>query len=200
MCGAPIGFAVVGECGLHRLPVHLAGRHVGGGVLRNGGQTFSAGFSIFTLAYLVLVFGPWFSGHVKDHLLTSRLLRYGYQQLTPADTSLGIALDDWDDDGLADLYFADDARLNNMYRNLGDGRFVDVSESFDMGTNLADFDDDGDLDLYVTNFELTAGRSWRNFERIGHSLFALLIGLVGGVLARSMRRAVYGTSRQPRRD
>lgn len=88
----------------------------------------------------------------------------------------GVALIDYDGDGLWDLYFVNGADLskvseangpvkvaerfwNRLYRNLGDWRFEDVTESagvaglgYGMGAAVADYDGDGDSDLYVTNF------------------------------------------------
>jgi hypothetical protein len=159
--------------------------------LRDSTRAFWTGFCLFGVAYLLLVFGPWFSGNVKDHLITSKLLGYTHKKLAtvPSDNAgMGVAVGDLDEDGWVDLYVANDTQPNNLYRNVGNGKFVDVSESLAFGTQQADFDADGDLDLYVSNFGATSRRSWRNFERIGHSLFALLFGLVGGVLARHLWR------------
>ena len=88
----------------------------------------------------------------------------------------GVALIDYDSDGLWDLYFVNGADLSNvskvkgpekaaerfwnrLYKNLGDWRFEDVTESagvagrgYGMGAAVADYDGDGDSDLFVTNF------------------------------------------------
>ncbi|MEJ2085581.1 MAG: CRTAC1 family protein [Acidobacteriota bacterium] len=72
------------------------------------------------------------------------------------------------------------ASSNTLYRNLGDGRFQDVTEEsglgapdrgYSMAVGSLDFDNDGDLDLYVAN-DSTANRLYRNdgsgrFEEIG---------------------------------
>ncbi len=72
---------------------------------------------------------------------------------------------DYDEDGDPDLYCANDFSINNMVRNDGEGRFVDVTEEtgtadigFGMGVSWGDFDNDGDADLYVTNMYSKAGR------------------------------------------
>lgn len=77
---------------------------------------------------------------------------------------LGVAAADYDDDGDVDIYVANDATPNQLYRNRGDGTFdevgalsgvaygVDGSEQGSMGTSFGDFDADGRLDLVVTNF------------------------------------------------
>lgn len=78
--------------------------------------------------------------------------------------SLAAAWIDFDGDGDADLYVANDFGRNNLYRNDG-GRFVDVAaetgtedQAAGMGVSWADFDLDGDDDLYVSNMFSSAGR------------------------------------------
>jgi len=66
---------------------------------------------------------------------------------------------DFNNDGLQDLYVANDKfKPNFLYKNIGDGNFIDVSSS--SGTNVVmdamcvtieDFDSDGDMDIYLTN-------------------------------------------------
>ena len=72
---------------------------------------------------------------------------------------------DYDGDGDADLYVANDYAPNNLYRNEGDGSFVDVTDStgtadlgFGMGAAWGDYDNDGRQDLYVSNMYSKAGR------------------------------------------
>ena len=80
----------------------------------------------------------------------------------------GVAIFDYNNDGLMDLYFVNGARLpdmdksdprywNRLYRNNGDGTFTDVTgkagvrgAGFGMGVAAADYDNDGWVDLYVT--------------------------------------------------
>ncbi|MFH1923090.1 MAG: FG-GAP-like repeat-containing protein [Planctomycetota bacterium] len=83
----------------------------------------------------------------------------------------GVAVLDFDGDGWPDLYFTqgtdwppreDNFRhLDRLYRNMGNGRFVDVTESagigeqrFGQGVAAGDFDNDGFVDLFVANIGL----------------------------------------------
>jgi len=71
---------------------------------------------------------------------------------------------DYDNDGWPDLYVANDAGPNYLYRNKHDRTFEDVSvlsgtavsgdghEQGSMGVDFGDFDHDGRLDLFVSNF------------------------------------------------
>ncbi len=94
-------------------------------------------------------------GPTKDHILESG--------------GNGIALLDYDNDGLLDIYVVTAAELgpnreriphrNALYRNLGGWKFEDVSKragvdaaAWGNGVCVGDFDNDGLLDIYVTNW------------------------------------------------
>lgn len=83
--------------------------------------------------------------------------------------SAGLALLDYDGDGLIDIYFLNGAPLpgctaetaprNALYRNLGQWRFEDVTQQagvgdpgYALGVAAGDYDNDGDLDLFVNNY------------------------------------------------
>ncbi len=92
----------------------------------------------------------------------------------PDGKSLGVAMADFDGDGLTDLFVANDAVQQYLYRNRGDGRFEDVAleafSAFDqdgkafsgMGVDFADYDNDGRADVVVTNLSNQCYALYRN--------------------------------------
>ncbi len=79
--------------------------------------------------------------------------------LGEAGRSLGATWTDFDEDGWPDLYVANDVSDNVLYRNLGTGRFLDVSHPARvadyrgaMGIAVGDWDGDTDLDMFVTHW------------------------------------------------
>ena len=71
---------------------------------------------------------------------------------------------DYNDDGLPDVYVANDSTPNLLYRNNGNGTFTEVAlttgvavsedghEQAGMGIAIGDYNGDGLLDIFVTNF------------------------------------------------
>ena len=78
---------------------------------------------------------------------------------------LGVIASDFDDDGLVDIFVANDSTPNFLYHNNGDGTFKDIgfpagvavnengSEQGTMGVTLGDYDHSGRLSLFITNFD-----------------------------------------------
>lgn len=80
----------------------------------------------------------------------------------------GVAFLDYDGDGHLDIYCvnghylppkAEDRPTNVLYRNRGDGTFVEVTQQagvgdtgYGMGVAVGDYNNDGNLDIYVTNY------------------------------------------------
>ena len=89
--------------------------------------------------------------------------RYSIETMTG-----GVALFDYDNDGLLDIFFTNGAAIpslnktdasfsNRLFHNNGDGTFTDVTEKaglaglgYSMGVAAGDYDNDGYVDLYVT--------------------------------------------------
>jgi hypothetical protein len=90
------------------------------------------------------------------------------QKYQPETMAGGVAVFDYNNDGLLDLYFTNGSHLpdmdksdprfhNRLYRNNGDGTFTDVTAQagvagsrYSVGVAVADYDNDGYQDLFVT--------------------------------------------------
>ena len=107
----------------------------------------------------------------------------------------GVAMFDYDNDGLIDLYFVDSltvetarnpaAARSALYRNLGNGKFADVTEKsglahpgWGMGVCTADVDGDGWEDVYVTG--LGGNRLYHNNHDGTFTDIAQQAGVAGG--------------------
>ncbi|MBV9183313.1 MAG: CRTAC1 family protein [Acidobacteria bacterium] len=78
--------------------------------------------------------------------------------LTTRGWGMGVAVGDYDNDGLPDIYVTGYGH-NALYHNLGGCRFQDVTEQahvggggFSVGAAWADYDGDGHLDLFVARY------------------------------------------------
>ncbi|MFQ5428701.1 MAG: CRTAC1 family protein [Phycisphaerae bacterium] len=79
-------------------------------------------------------------------------------QVADAALAEGPAVGDYNNDGLPDIYVPNYGTANRLYRNMGDGTFVDVAPLLGVddpwrGFQAAffDADRDGDADLYISN-------------------------------------------------
>lgn len=82
----------------------------------------------------------------------------------PTSKTLGIAILDYDGDGWPDILFSNDTQPNKLYRNNGNGTFVEkavvagIAFSEDgvaragMGVDAADYDHTGVASILITNF------------------------------------------------
>lgn len=91
------------------------------------------------------------------------------------DHGNGVSIADVDGDGWQDVYFVNQVGRNELWRNLGAGKFEDITEQAGVGlpdricvaASFADIDNDGDSDLYVTS--VRGGNAL--FENDGHGVF-----------------------------
>ena len=76
--------------------------------------------------------------------------------------ALGVAFGDFDNDGLIDIFVANDSVRQSLYHNKGNGTFEDIAiasgAGYDengrtyagMGIDVADYDNDGYMDVFIT--------------------------------------------------
>src|SRR5437763_11684891 len=112
----------------------------------------------------------------------------------------GVCSADVDGDGLPDLYFATQLGTNQLWKNVGNDRFVDITTSSGLAMpdaiavacSFADIDNDGDPDLFVTTvrhgnhlFENLGGGRFRDITQaagvgyVGHSSGAVFFDYDG---------------------
>jgi len=113
---------------------------------------------------------------------------------------LGAIFLDFDEDGDPDLFQADDATPNFLYRNEGGGRFAEIGLTAgvaynragkpegSMGVTVADVDGDGWQDIAVTNFQWESNTLYKN---LGNGLFRDE-SLEAGIGASSLNRLGFG--------
>jgi hypothetical protein len=97
-----------------------------------------------------------------------------------AGNGLGVVFGDYDNDGWADIYVANDSTPNFLFHNKGAGVFEEVGlragvavgasgkPLAGMGTDMEDTDGDGLLDIFVTNLSEQTHSLYRN---LGKGLF-----------------------------
>ncbi|MGH7604575.1 MAG: CRTAC1 family protein [Gemmatimonadaceae bacterium] len=129
---------------------------------------------------------------VDDAARTYKLAHY--------DHGSGICAADVDGDGLPDLYFGTQLGTNQLWKNLGGGRFGDITaqaglslpDAIAVGCSFADIDNDGDPDLFITTvrhgnhlFENLGGGKFRDITQsagvgyVGHSSGAVFFDYDG---------------------
>lgn len=106
----------------------------------------------------------------------------------PGNKALGVAVADFTNDGLPDVYVANDTTANFLFVARGDGTFRESALALgcgvdrdghtqaSMGLAVGDYDGDGWLDVYSTHFH---GESNTLYHNLGPAGFEDVTGLVG---------------------
>jgi hypothetical protein len=92
----------------------------------------------------------------------------------PGYYGMGVVFSDFDNDGWPDIYVANDAVPNFLFRNNRDGTFSELGlisgtalneagrEQSSMGVGAGDYDGNGYFDIFVTNFARDTNTLYRN--------------------------------------
>ncbi|MDB6036668.1 MAG: ASPIC/UnbV domain protein, partial [Verrucomicrobiales bacterium] len=159
--------------------------------------TLSIPFHLFS-GSIAIVDGPWHQevGYRWRPAQFDQRRHTGFSLLTPDQTGItftnvlteasaaenqirlngsGVTLGDIDGDGWCDIYLCNLEGANQLYRNLGNWKFTNVTDQagvaclgqYSTGATFADVDGDGDLDLLVNGI----GVGTRLFLNDGHGIF-----------------------------
>lgn len=116
----------------------------------------------------------------------------GISRLTAQYTSWGTFVEDFDNDGLPDIFIVHGGLIHmvpqehSLFRNLGGGKFADVSgeagpvfdtKTVGRGACAADYDNDGRMDAFMVNLG-SPGMLFHNVSPVGNHW--LMLKLVGG--------------------
>ncbi|UCF37707.1 MAG: CRTAC1 family protein [Acidobacteriota bacterium] len=121
----------------------------------------------------------------------------GYNGMGDSTASMGIDFGDYDQDGKVDLFVSDNS-LSSLYKNEGDGLFMDVVVESGIALNSAqyvgwgsfffDFDNDSDLDILKVNSDLSRlfGQEDQIFENKGEAQFEDISPALGEYFNRTL--------------
>lgn len=136
---------------------------IGAVMMRGRERCWWANFAFFSGSYLILTFAPGVSAAVGNKLVTTKAIDYLYSQFAASSTETRLPQIYWWQHARAS---AEIDRLRAENRQPGD---PDLDREMRMLINL--------------ETQLRGAADQSDFIRVGHSLFALLAGVVGGAVA-----------------
>jgi hypothetical protein len=140
---------------------------MGAVILRGLEKYWWAGFAFFGGVYLALAFGPWLSDTFQSQLGTTHLLGQIRVRMHPLIVPIQGDLAALEVD--RENTIAREARIKSLARNANDPALVIMKKQL------------AALDKKIATIK--SAPTDDQFQRVGHSLFALLAGLLGGTLA-----------------
>jgi hypothetical protein len=136
-------------------------------------RAFWAGFAIFGCAYMLIEFVPKLWDQAVDPLPTGRLLYEIHSKVVPS--GVPVLSDVPVVSPVFDVGAGEKINISGRsYVGIGDGRFVDQGSA---------------ASSHLLRLALPGAANYEPFLRIGHCLFALLAGLIGGGIARWFYRS-----------
>lgn len=117
-----------------------------------------------------------------------------------SDRSMGVTLCDLDEDGIPEIYVANDISSNRLYVRQDDGTYIERSAQTltsdykgAMGMAVGDFDRDGDQDLFITHWLAQENTLFRNGGATQDELFFEDVSHLFGLGAVALPDVGWGT-------
>jgi FG-GAP-like repeat len=137
-------------------------------------RAFWMGFALFGWTYLGLSLVP----SIESRLITTKAFALLDSKVQRSITG-GLAYFDYDNDGAMDLYVVNNTQSNALLLNKGNGDWIeDVTAA--TGSNPTRFTN------ILAGRTLTGFGTTEKFIRIGHSLAAMILALLGGHISRRL--------------
>lgn len=114
----------------------------------------------YLLFPLILVFAIKVQG--QQFIEVAEEINIGHVTYSPNYMAGGVSIFDFNNDGLQDIYLTGGAYPDHLYKNIGNGNFMDVTEAsgisqladrYTMGVVSGDLDNDGYTDLFITTYK-----------------------------------------------